>query len=145
MARPIRVLVAGSRTVNPKVDFDNILQQFMDTHVPMLFDISEGVEIVSGGAKGYDSLAEQWAKDSNIPFVKFPADWNRLVKAAGYVRNVKMGEYADILISFWDQESRGSKHMIEVMERLGKPYIIFNTARAAKPYLSWVSEEEASA
>jgi hypothetical protein len=75
----------------------------------------EGIdEVVSGGARGADRLGEEWAAKENIPLRRFPAEWDRHGKAAGYIRNAEMAEYADKLVAFWDGESRGTKHMIDL-------------------------------
>ena len=37
-----------------------------------------------------------------------------------------MGNYADVLIAFWDGSSRGTKHMIDYMKSLNKQVFIFN-------------------
>ena len=47
-------------------------------------------------------------------------------KSAGFIRNADMGAYADAAIIFWDGESKGTKHMIQTMKKLDKPYYIFN-------------------
>jgi hypothetical protein len=78
-------------------------------------------EVVSGTARGVDKLGEEWAERKGIPVKRFPADWNKHGKSAGYLRNVEMGEYADALLALWDGESRGTKHMIDIMNKLGKP------------------------
>lgn len=72
------------------------------------------VEIVSGVAKGADSLGERYAKEHDIPIKQFPADWAEYGKAAGYRRNSDMADYADALIAFWDGTSRGTHHMIDL-------------------------------
>ena len=51
--------------------------------------------------------------------VYFPADWDLEGKSAGFKRNVKMAEYADALVAFWDGESKGTKHMIEIAKEKG--------------------------
>lgn len=76
-------------------------------------------EVVSGTAKGADQRGERWAGHKNIPVTKFPAKWDEYGKGAGYVRNLEMAEYADALIAFWDGESRGTNHMIEIAVDLG--------------------------
>ena len=55
----------------------------------------------------------------NYPIKRFPADWENLGRGAGYVRNVQMAFYADALIAFWDGESRGTKHMIDIAKEKG--------------------------
>lgn len=70
--------------------------------------------IVSGCAKGADTLGIKWAIDNFTPVDKYPADWDRYGKSAGYKRNVQMAENADMLIAFWDGKSKGTKHMIDI-------------------------------
>lgn len=71
------------------------------------------VEVVSGTANGADKLGEHYAKLKGYSVKQFPADWS-LGKSAGYLRNADMAEYADVLIAFWDGESRGTQHMINL-------------------------------
>lgn len=57
--------------------------------------------------------------------VKFPADWDRYGKRGGYIRNEEMAKYSvkdnnyGMLIAFWDGESRGTKHMINLANKHG--------------------------
>ena len=69
-------------------------------------------EVVSGGARGVDSLGEVWAKHNGIPIKRFPADWIGNGKAAGHIRNVEMAKYAGALLFLWDGKSRGTLDMI---------------------------------
>jgi hypothetical protein len=84
-------------------------------------------EVVCGMAKGADMYGAKWAYSNNIPIKKFPADWNTHGKAAGPIRNQQMAEYADALIVFiWDG-SRGSIDMLNRMEKINKPtFVIYN-------------------
>ena len=72
--------------------------------------------IISGGARGADTLGEKYAQDEGFSLEKFPANWNKFGKSAGFKRNEQMAEVADALIAFWDGKSHGTKHMIEIME-----------------------------
>ena len=56
------------------------------THTVWFNDI-EITEIVSGGAKGVDSLAERYANEHNIKFSLFPVKWEKYGKGAGFKRN----------------------------------------------------------
>lgn len=79
------------------------------------------VSIVSGMARGADALAVRFAREMNIRLHEFPADWSSHGKAAGFMRNKEMAEAADGLLAFWDGHSRGTQHMIQTMEQMGKP------------------------
>ena len=73
----------------------------------------------SNGWRGVDSMGEEWAKSKSIPVRRFPADWDGLGKAAGFIRNAEMADYADALIAVWDGKSRGTANMIEVAKKKG--------------------------
>lgn len=125
----MKVIVAGSRSI-----YD--IEIVMWTIIESKFDITE---IVSGGAKGVDSLAVQIAKDHLIPFKIIPADWNDITNCkypkrnkfgqlynpqAGLIRNQKMAFYANALIAVWDGVSSGTAHMVDCMRKLNKPVYI---------------------
>lgn len=81
----------------------------------------EVTEVVCGMAKGADQLGGKWAYQNKIPVKCFPANWDLHGKAAGPIRNLEMGEYADAAIIFiWDG-SRGSEDMRRKMVTLKKP------------------------
>ncbi|MCP3924900.1 MAG: DUF2493 domain-containing protein [Desulfobacterales bacterium] len=105
-----KVIIAGSRT---NITYENVIHAI--AHAP--FNIKE---IVSGTARGVDQFGEEFGKVNNIPIKKFPAEWERHGKSAGYKRNIEMAEYADALIAVWDSKSKGTKHMIDLMKRVGK-------------------------
>lgn len=98
----MRVVVAGSRNI---FDYE-LLKRAIDESG---FEITE---IVSGGAKGIDSLGEHWAAHNSVACKVFNADWQQFGRRAGPLRNKEMAEYADALIAIWDGESKGTKNMI---------------------------------
>lgn len=100
----MKTIIAGSRGFNDLDRLDFCLYQ-----VPW-----EITEVVSGTARGADSLGEYWAEQNGIPIKQFPADWNKWGKRAGYIRNIEMAKYADACIIFWDGDSKGSKHMMDL-------------------------------
>ena len=59
---------------------------------------------------------------------RFPADWDKFKKAAGYIRNEQMGNYCDIAIIFWDGSSKGTLNMITCKERAGVDGIVTHNA-----------------
>ena len=81
--------------------------------------------IISGKARGADSLGELYAHDNNISVIECPANWDKYGKRAGYLRNEEMAKIADACIVFWDGESRGSKHMIEISKEHGLDTWVF--------------------
>lgn len=113
----MKVIIAGGR------EFNNY-ELLRDSCDKILANQTE-VEIVSGGARGADALGEKYAKEKNYPIKLFPADWS-LGKKAGYLRNQQMGDYADALIAFWDGQSKGTKHMIDIAKAKGLKLRIIN-------------------
>lgn len=109
-----RIIIAGSRTI-PETGL--ALFSKISTIIKNLN--KEDIEIVSGGARGADKLGENFAELHGLSLKVFPADWNKLGKKAGMVRNSEMANYATHLIAIWDGESRGTKHMIEVANKKG--------------------------
>ncbi len=108
----MRVIIAGSRSFTDR-DYNAV----KDCIERSGFKITE---IVSGKARGIDTLGEQYADENNIHVEPFPvtkADWNKYGKRAGYLRNIKMKEYADALIAIWDGISPGTKHMVDIAEK----------------------------
>lgn len=106
-----RVIIAGSRNFNNY----ELLKKECDA---FLSDKKEkyNIIIISGGARGADFSGEKYAQDEGFSLEKFPANWNKFGKSAGFRRNEQMAEVADALIAFWDGKSHGTKHMIEIME-----------------------------
>lgn len=82
-------------------------------------------EIVSGNARGVDSLGELYAIINNVRIMNFPADWNNKGKSTGIIRNKQMGDYADALIALWDGKSKGTNHMINYMKSMNKPIFVY--------------------
>jgi len=77
-------------------------------------------EIVSGGAKGADRVAERYALDHNIPTKIYLPDWKGLGKAAGFIRNKLIIDHADKVVAFWDGVSKGTKHSIDLAVKQNK-------------------------
>lgn len=111
--------INGSRNYTNYEDFYNDVEAFI---IQVIFLSGKDVtEIISGGARGPDRMAERYARENHIKFTEYPADWNKHGKAAGYIRNAQMADNCDILLSFWDGESRGTANMISEMNLREKP------------------------
>lgn len=123
MQKELRIIIAGTRTFTDQ-------QLLYSTLDPILTDYPEDkykIVIVSGCAKGPDSMAIQYAKDHDYELKKFPAEWDKLGKSAGIRRNLQMAQYAadvhhtGLLVAFWDGNSPGTKNMIDVAQRYDIP------------------------
>ena len=106
-----KLAIVGSRSFTDQ----SLLDKMLRVH-------SDKIEVViSGGAPGADTLAENWAKKYSIPVIVHPAEWDKYGKRAGYLRNVKIIEDCDVCIAFWDGKSKGTWHSISLCDKLNKP------------------------
>ena len=103
----MKLAVIGSRSIT-SVD----LKKYLPSRV---------TEIVSGGAKGVDTLAAEYAKENGLLLTEFLPDYTRYKKAAPLKRNEQIARYADAVLAFWDKRSKGTLHTISFFEREGKP------------------------
>ena len=104
----MRVAVIGSRTFTNYEKVKKVLDQL---------EISL---IVSGGAKGADSLAECYAVENSIETLIFEAEWDKYGRSAGYIRNVDIVNSSDIILAFWDGKSKGTLHSINFAKKKNK-------------------------
>ena len=111
-----KLIVAGGRDFS---DYERLSQEIDKLALVELKD--KRVSIVSGMARGADSLALQFARVHNVKVYQFYADWDKYGKSAGHRRNRQMGDFADDLLAFWDGQSKGTKGMIDYMKSLAKP------------------------
>jgi hypothetical protein len=70
--------------------------------------------IISGGAKGADSLGERYAREYDLPTQIFYPNWDKYGKKAGYLRNIDIVKSSDAVIAFWDGSSPGTKSSIDL-------------------------------
>ena len=117
-----RIIIAGGR------DFDDY--EYMSTKLSDLFKDqnvfnNKVIKVISGMAKGADTLGIQYADEHKITKILFPANWKEYPRIAGFLRNYDMLSIATHLIAFWDGKSNGTKHMIEIAQMKGVPVWIF--------------------
>ena len=107
----MKVAVIGSREL--KV---NNLEKYLPEEV---------TEIVSGGARGIDTSAREYALKNNIKLKEFLPEYEKYGRAAPLKRNMQIIDYADMVLAFWDGKSRGTKFVIDNCKRIGKRVKIF--------------------
>lgn len=111
----IKLLVAGGR------DFDDyeLLEEELSAYTIMRG--REGVLIIQGGAKGADLIAKVFAIANEVEHKTVRAKWEMYGKTAGFIRNEEMWKMCDEGIIFWDGESKGTAHSIELSKKYKKP------------------------
>lgn len=86
---------------------------------------AETTEIVSGGAKGIDTLARKYSECHGIKLTEFLPEYDRYGRGAPLKRNLQIIEYSDLVIAFWDGKSKGTKFVVEQCKRRGKEFRIY--------------------
>ena len=89
------------------------------------FDLSDFISkdtdlIISGGAKGVDSIAEKYADENNISKLILRQKYKKYGKAAPLKRNQEMIDLADEILVIWDGVSKGTKYSIEYAKKCNK-------------------------
>lgn len=98
-----KLAIIGSRNFN---DYDLLCREIQKLKVP--------ATIVSGGAKGADTLGKKYADEHGIATQIFPAIWHPqgeggpMDKGAGMKRNTDIIKTADCILAFWDGDSTGT-------------------------------------
>lgn len=110
----MRVLVCGSRHFNDYKLLKEVLENY---------DITE---IISGHARGADSLGEVFATEKQIPKRIFPADWDQYGKRAGPIRNTQMLREGlpELVLAFRGPNSRGTQNMIDQARKAGVEVVV---------------------
>jgi hypothetical protein len=108
------VLVCGSRTLGGI----ELSAQMFDR----MKQLPATSTIMHGDARGVDRLAGHIGEVLCFFVDVYPADWERHGKRAGIVRNLEMlDRRPDLVLAFWDGQSKGTKHTIDEAERRGIP------------------------
>jgi len=81
--------------------------------------------IISGGAIGIDSIARSLAEDYMIEYREYLPNYSLYGKRATFIRNRAIVENSDLLIAFWDGESKGTKYTLNYAKKLGKETKVF--------------------
>jgi hypothetical protein len=103
----MKLAIIGSRSIE-SLDLDKYIKEKPDT-------------VISGGAKGIDTIAWEWAIKNNIEIIVHRPDYNKDGKEAPLKRNDIIVDEADKIMAFWNGKSTGTKYVIDRAEKLGKP------------------------
>lgn len=109
----MRLAIIGSRSC-PPIDIEEQLKYIPDT-------------IVSGGAKGADTYAREFAQKHGLNLIEFLPEYDKYPpRVAPLRRNEQIVDACDCLLAFWDGVSRGTKYTIDLALKKGKPVKIYN-------------------
>jgi hypothetical protein len=125
----MRIIIAGSRSFD---DYYYLRRKCLSAIESLCYSSKPSdYEIISGGAQGADRMGQSFANEFKIPLKIMNADWNKYGKSAGYIRNQEMSDYAKqdpdmgVLIAFWDEKSKGTKHMIDIAKKDGLESFVY--------------------
>ena len=82
-------------------------------------------EIVSGGAKGIDTCARNYALAHGLKLTEFLPEYDKYGRGAPLRRNITIIEYADLVLAFWDGKSRGTKFVIDNCKKRNIPVVVY--------------------
>ena len=103
-------------------------------HVDHLKDyLPEGVtEIVSGGAKGIDTCARNYALAHELELTEFLPEYEKYGRGAPLRRNITIIESSDLVLAFWDGKSRGTKYVIDNCKKRNIPVVVLIPATGSE-------------
>ena len=102
----MKAAIIGSRNL-----VINDLQNYLPENV---------TEIVSGGAKGIDTCAKEYALAHGLKLTEFLPEYDKYGRSAPLKRNLQIIGYADEVIAFWDGSSAGTKYVIDNCKKANK-------------------------
>lgn len=116
----MNIAIIGGRNFNNYELLKNELLKFMEEN-----QVSVDA-IISGGAKGADSLAEKFASEIGVDMVIFKPEYEKFGRGACAVRNTKIIENCDVVFAFWDGKSKGTLDSIKKAKKLDKKMFIIH-------------------
>lgn len=111
-----KLAVAGSR------DFGH--EDRVKTEIKYIIENTQINTIVSGGARGIDTYGEEVANEKKMQKIIHLAEWDKLGRSAGFVRNKNIVQDADAILIYWDGKSVGTKHTVGLAKESKKPLFI---------------------
>lgn len=119
----MRVLICGDRNWTDRKTIEDYIKT-----------LPKGTQIIEGECRGVDIIAREIAQKYGLEVYEFPADWSRLGKAAGPIRNKAMIKYGkpDIVIAFHNniEQSKGTKNMLKCAKKHGIPTRVISSQDA---------------
>lgn len=116
-----KILVCGSRWYSDREKIYHVLDAYHARIGPDLM-------IITGGASGADNIAREWAVDRGVDHLVLYAKWGQYGQAAGPLRNRRMAKKKPKKVLAFHpnlDESRGTRDMIGVAEKLGIKWKLF--------------------
>ena len=118
--------IIGSRSIGNR----SVVYQIINNHVKGILKKTkinfDNIVLITGGAKGIDSIAVEWAELNNLSYIVIKPDWKKYGKSAGFKRNVNIIKPASSVLAIVEDSSSGSMNSISLAKKLHKPYTLIN-------------------
>ncbi len=111
--------IVGSRTYSDK----DLMYAWLDR---LNKELGPFDRVVLGDSNGPDILGKRWAIINNIEVKVCYADWTNKGVQASYLRNISIIENSDLIVAFWDGDSKGTAHAIRITRMVNKPLLVIS-------------------
>lgn len=111
----MKIAIIGSRECS-NIDFVGNLEAILN--------VSKDDTIISGGAKGIDTLAANYAKENNLNLIEFLPDYKKNGRAATFIRNREIVDNSNVVVAFWNGNSKGTKYTLDYARKKDKRIIV---------------------
>jgi hypothetical protein len=103
----------------------------LDIDLNLYLKTMDITEIISGGAKGIDTCAKNFALQHNIKLTEYKPDYKTYhFKQAPIMRNQLIINDSELLVAFWDGKSKGTLDSINKAKKNNISVIIFRVDHA---------------
>lgn len=113
----MKIAIIGSRECS-NIDFVGNLEAVLN--------VSKDDTIISGGAKGIDTLAANYAKENNLNLIEFLPDYKKNGRAATFIRNRGIVDNSNVVVAFWNGNSKGTKYTLDYARKKNKRIIVIS-------------------
>lgn len=102
--------------------------------------LDPGTKVISGGARGVDSIAIEAARRAGFEWKEYKANWDDLTQPdaviktrpdgskydakAGHRRNKVLAQLADKVVAFWDGTSKGTMDTVTLAKKMRKNVVV---------------------
>lgn len=90
--------------------------------------------IISGGARGIDTVAEEFADKKRISKLILRPNYTKYGRKAPLIRNKQIVDLADYILAIWDGKSRGTYFTINYAKEQNKPIQIVIADKLENPH-----------